>query len=143
MQTAKRFVLRNEHIRDNLIEYVRNLPAQDDRPLEVTIQRYRKRRSLAQNNAFHKIIHELAMSYAEQTGQWFSEATWKELVKRELLGSTSAEINGKVVTITKPTSSLSVVEFSDLLEQIPPWAWDNFEIDVMLPNEWPEAMGQP
>lgn len=137
--TNERYILRSKRVRQNAAEFVASLPVSDDQPLQVVVTPYRQRRSLAQNRCFHAICKELSDQFAEFYGQWHSSAVWKQLVKQELLGEEAHEIEGKVVCVTRHTSSLSTREFAQLLERLPPWALDCFGLEIGLPDDWNEA----
>lgn len=137
--TNERYILRDARVRQNAADFVASLPVSDDKPLQVVIAPYRKRRSLAQNRCFHALCKELSDQFAEFYGQWHSPAVWKQLVKQELLGEEAHEIEGRVVSVTRHTSSLTTREFAQLLERMPPWALDCFELELSLPDDWTEA----
>lgn len=141
MRLPARFVLIGPGVRADAARAVESLPITREKPVEVMIRHYRKRRSLAQNACFHALMAELARGYAEQTGTWHRPAVWKELVKQQLLGSTAVEIEGQTVEVTRGTSDLDTKEFAQLLSILPGWAHDNLGVGVTLPDEWDEAVG--
>lgn len=136
-----RYILRNRIIVERAIDALDGLPVDDEKPLEVVVQPYRKHRTLAQNACFHALCADMSRQWFEMTGDWKSPEVFKELVKQELLGRTSEEVDGRVVEITRHTSDLTVAEFADLLDRMVPWVWEHFEMQLSLPDDWTEAVG--
>lgn len=140
MDTARRFILRSDDIRSRAAALVASLPVNSDRPLEVVVRAYRKRRSLAQNACLHGWCKAIADAYELSHGERIAPAAWKEWLKGRFLGEETTELMGRQVTITRHTADLSVVEFRDFLDAIDRWAVENLQLFLPRGYEYDEAM---
>ena len=133
---ARRYILRDADIRERAAGEVSRLPVADDkgRPrFELVIKPYRRNRSLVQNNLLHMWMQHISTHYAETHGEWHAPEVWKEHLKALFLGQEShAMPDGKIVTITRHTSDLSVTEFTEFLEKVDMWCAE--ELQLMLPH---------
>lgn len=137
----RRYVLRDKAIRDRATADVARLPVADA-PWEITIKPFRRSRSLSQNNLLHLWLQTISTHYAETHGEWHSPEVWKQYVKSLFLGEESKEINGKIITITRHTSELTVPEFTELLEKIDMWCATELQLVLPHPDIYGEAMGR-
>jgi hypothetical protein len=137
----RRLVLRDTKSRDIASAFIASLPVSADMPLEVIVATYRKRRSLAQNNCLHGWMQAIANAYEESHGDRIPPAAWKEYFKGLFLGEQSVEVMGKIVTTTRSTSDLPVVEFRDMLDAIDRWAVEHLFLSLPRGPEYDEAMG--
>ena len=132
--------IRDERFRNAAIDYLMNVTA--DPAIEVSIQPYKRGRSLAQNRLLHMWMREVSQGFAEHYGDWKAPDVWKEFFKRLFLGQTEHKIHGASVAMTAKTSSLKVAEFSDFLNQIDLYCGS--ELGLMLTHPagiYDEAMG--
>jgi hypothetical protein len=137
----RRFILRTPAIRERAAEYVASLPVSEEKPLEVVIRPYRRNRTLAQNNLAHKWFAAIADAYEESHGERIAAEAFKEYLKRQLLGEQAKEIMGQLVTTTRNTSDLSVMEFRDFLDAVDRWAVENLQLFLPRGHDYEEAMG--
>lgn len=100
------------------------------KPVEVVVRRARSQRSLDQNNYWWAIPVEIMAEYMGEErsathyallGECFGYH-WNERLKRNVPNKGSS-------------SALTVEEFSQLIEWCPPWALENFDVRIPLPNE--------
>ena len=140
--TARRLILRSPDIRARAAEFVAGLPVDAERPFEVVVGPYKRRRTLAQNRTFHQWVTAIANAYEESHGERIAPEVWKEYLKSLFLGEASAEVMGKVVTTTRHTADLSVSEFCDFLDAVDRWAVN--ELQTFLPRgpDYEEAFGR-
>lgn len=90
----------------------------------VSIAQYRSRRSLEQNDRFHKLIALLA----EETGD--SPKRLKEWVKAEFGPMVAVEVGGKIHEVPKPSHDYEVGEMSAVMDRFE--AWCGSEMGVRL-----------
>ena len=140
--TARRFILRTPDIRARAAEFVAGLPVGEERPLEVVVGAYKRRRSLSQNRTFHMWVTEIANTYEETHGERIAPEAWKAYLKGLFLGEASAEVMGKVVTTTRHTADLSVSEFMAFLDAVDRWAVDNLQAFLPRGPDYEEAFGR-
>jgi hypothetical protein len=95
---------------------------------ELILREPKTQRSVDQNRYAHaepfpKIADHLGYSLPE--------------VKLALLGECFGyhTIDGRECPIKTSTSALSVSEFSQLIEWMPQWAWEQFELHIALPQD--------
>lgn len=151
--TGDRFVIRPEdeqrgwavlrNCRARVQQYIQTLhPA--GHAVEVIVRKFKKKRSLAQNGLFHLWMGEVAKHYAEHFDDWKSPEVWKEFFKREFLGEKAHEMpGGRVVSTTRGTSDLTVVEFAEFLDRIDQWCSENLQLALPHPMDmYAEAMGK-
>ena len=131
-----------QSILDNLRERYKALG--DGQALEIIVRPKKRNRSLSQNRLFHQWMNEIAAHVAEHYGQQYPPEAWKEWLKTQYLGQEVHTMpNGQVIAYTRHTSSLSVDEFTHLLEQIDAWAAQEIGCQLTHPTDiWDEAMGR-
>lgn len=96
--------------------------------VEVVIRKERTQRSLDQNAYLHAVpLPLLACEWGEDI------ETAKLLILGECFGW--KETRGQRLPIKPHTSTLTVEEFSHLIEWLPPWAMLNFGVSIPLPRE--------
>jgi hypothetical protein len=143
MNEQKRFVIRNERIRDNAIAYLRTLKIDEARLYEVKVKPHEAKRSEAQSSLFHIWMREVSRQYAEATGAFHEPKVWKIFFKRMFLGEEHISCRGMEWDETRHTSDLKVREFSDFLEIVEHYCGS--ELGIVLPHPedmWREAMGE-
>lgn len=108
-----------------------SLLARAGRATEVVLRDIKSKRSLDQNAYAHKWPFRII---AEAMGEGI------EAAKLCILGEKFGwhEVMGKLLPIKPSTSALTVEEFSELIEWMPPWALEMFGSIIPLPNEVPE-----
>lgn len=80
----------------------------------ITVTNKRPKRTVAQNNYYWGAV---LPAIAEATGEHDLEAL-HEVFKKKFLAKERAEVLGEVVTKTKSTAELSVLEFGEFIEKI-------------------------
>jgi len=95
-----------------------------DKIWRVSITQHKSRRSLEQNDRFHKLIALLA----DETGE--SPKRLKEWVKAEFGPMVVIEVCGAVKTIPKPSHEYTVEEMSAVMDRFE--AWCGSEIGIAL-----------
>lgn len=105
---------------------------------EVSISKYKKKRSLSQQGYYFKVVVPAVRDGLIDMG--FSpdkldhEAT-HELLKAKFLKEDIPNEQGEFVTIIKSTTTLSTIEYTQFLEQIWQWASEFLGIHIPEPNE--------
>ena len=113
---TQRFLLRDSNIRQNCISAIQKLPANPDKPLQVTIQE--DTRSLAQNRMLWACLHDVS-SQVVWYGKKLDSESWKHIFSAGLKGQeTVPGINGGFVVLGQSTSKMRVGEMRDLIEII-------------------------
>ena len=133
MTMLRLFVLRSENDSKALYGFLRanwNAMAQAGRPLSVSVAEYKSKRSDDQNRKLHAMLNELATN-AWINGKQFTPDTWKEFVRQKFIGTEEIDMpDGRRIERGISTTTLSVQEFSELIEQINEWAAS--ELGVIL-----------
>jgi len=110
------YLLRNNSVRQNCISAIQQLPANPDKPLQVTIQE--DTRSLAQNRMLWACLHDVS-SQVVWYGRKLNPECWKHIFSASLKGQeTVPGINGGFVVLGKSTSKMRVSEMRDLITLI-------------------------
>jgi len=110
------FLLRSDNIRQNCITAIQQLPANPDKPLQVTIQE--DTRSLAQNRMLWACLHDVSTQVVWY-GRKLDAESWKHIFSASLKGQeTVPGINGGFVVLGQSTSKMRVGEMRDLIELI-------------------------
>ena len=86
-----------------------------DKVWRISIVQHKSKRSLEQNDRFHKLIALLA----EETGE--SPKRLKEWVKAEFGPMVVIEVCGAVKTIPKPSHEYTVLEMSAVMDRFEAW----------------------
>ena len=132
-QAGKRqFILRDEQIRQNAARFINELPI-NDQPFTVTVERYKKRRSVEANNRYWAILTFIAAEAyrLKITDKYYEPEYFHEHFKREFLGK-RVVINGDILILPESTANKSTTEFSDFVTQVEAWAAQN---GILIPNE--------
>lgn len=114
-----KFYLRTEEIRKNLLDYIRNVPLNEQKPTVVTFSQ--QSRTLPQNAIFHALCGDLANDL-EFAGKKRSLESWKALlisghsIAVGGQGEIVAGIENEIVAIRESTASMSVARMNSLIE---------------------------
>lgn len=81
---SRKFILRDERVRENAIALIRNLPVDLLRPVEVIAREYKAQRSLDQNNLYYALVTEISQQ-AWIEGRQYGVEVLHEYLKRSLL----------------------------------------------------------
>ena len=139
---TQRYLLRNSSIRQNCIEAIRQLPANPEKPLQVTIQE--DTRSLAQNRMLWACLRDVS----EQViwyGKKLDSESWKHVFSAALnRQETVPGIDGGFVVLGKSTSKMRVGEMRDLITLIHAFGAEHnvrFSDEAARAKEWAERFG--
>lgn len=131
---TKRYILRDSSVRDHLKVHLDTIQIEPDKPLEVLIRRYKKNRSLAQNNLLWMWLALIANHLRDEHGLKTNSEDLKSYYQSLYLGICSYQMPG----MSKPhgrirgTSELNTAEFTDFLNRIEIYA--NSELGMQLPH---------
>ena len=103
----------------------------------ITVERFSKKRSLAQNSFIHLLFQIFADSFNETTGNDFSMQKMKDWMKKmfltePLVDENTGEIIGEYV---RHTADLKTVEMMSFLDKVVQYAQEEWNIKLPLPNE--------
>lgn len=100
--------------------------AQAGRPLSITVQEHKAKRSLEQNRLYWQRLNEIA-DQAWVGGKQYSAEAWHEHFKRLFIGMDELPGGGKVGI---STTTLSVADFSDYINRIEAYAATELGINL-------------
>lgn len=128
----KTFVLREREHADRMWQYVRQHAAdaaRAGRPLLVTVDEYRAKRSAEQNRLFHALLNVIAEG-ATVDGKYYDADTWKEHIRRKFIGTEETNLpDGSRLERGISTASLTVPEFTLLIERVQAWAQTELNVE--------------
>lgn len=119
-------VIRNEEMRRRVISFLNNLNI--EKPWEITIEPYRKKRSLSQLRLMWLWISEVAEHVREHTGMDSEDV--HAFLKEKFLPPRIIEIAGEAVEY-RTTTKLTTAEMSEYMDRI--YAWATTELGLLLP----------
>jgi hypothetical protein len=126
-------IVRDEVMRARVLKLVMSLDL--TKPWLVTVEQYRKRRSLSQNALLWKWHGEVIKAVGEHTGMDAEDL--HEFFKRKFLTPRIVELNGEIVE-RYTTTKLTTVEMSEFMTRI--YAFVTSELGLLLPL--PEEYGR-
>lgn len=108
-------LLRGEQQRETLLALVRNLPVDDKKPLQVTIQEETKQRGL-NANAYYWVMLGQAAEQAYLEGRRYDADVWHEYVRRNVMADEITLKDGTVRSkwIELPDGSTTIVSTTQL-----------------------------
>jgi hypothetical protein len=124
--TKVKFQLINNQVKKNTIDYIRDLPYDEKRPLIVEIKP--KTRSLDQNAKLHSIFSDFANSALDFGGKRRSADEWKVIlisghsISTGGQGEVIAGIEGELICIRESSAGMSVGRMASLIEYITAYA---------------------
>lgn len=124
---AQQIILHGETQREHLMAFVGAVKL--DKPLRVTIEEYRKKRSLSQLGLLWKRHGEIAAAISDHTG--YSAEEVHELLKRMFLTPKIIEIEGRTFKHYS-TKDLSAADMSAFMQKIETFAMS--ELGLLLTN---------
>jgi|TARA_R110002051_G_scaffold315537_1_gene393990 hypothetical protein len=125
--TNRRWVLREETIRELCLSWLSAIELDEDNPLEILVKPYKKNRSLEQNDMFHAWCGTIA----DKTGH--SKQEIKQIMVESTFGAEEfLNLQGRARTRLRETSGMKVGEMSELLER-------TIQIGIELGAEVPEV----
>lgn len=127
------FILRDpEHAR-KMIEFIKEnagRQAAARKPLVVTIDVYKAKRTGDQNRLLHALIGEIAEN-AVIDGKQYESEVWKDWIKRRFIGVEEVTLpDGTRLDRSMSTADLNVEQFSELIERVRAWAVNDLGISL-------------
>ncbi len=128
MQDKETIIIKNEDIRARVLGIIQGLPI--DKPYQIEIKPFKRKRSLSQNALFHKWVNILA----EHTG--YSDFEMKEYLKVQFLSPQFMQVRDRTI-VSRHTSKLDTKEMSEFMNKV--MAFAVTELNVTLPS--PQDLG--
>jgi hypothetical protein len=129
---VKSFVLRGPEQYHALRDHLRanaGPQASAGKPLLVTVDVYYAKRSSEQNRLFHALLNTIAEN-ATVGGKYFDAETWKEHIRRRFIGTEEINLpDGSRLERGISTASLTVPEFTLLIERVQAWAQTELNVE--------------
>lgn len=128
METRQQFFLRNEQVRSNSVEFIRNLPTDEKKPLVVSIRPIT--RTLEQNSKLHAMLSDIAKQ-CEFQGKRRDIDTWKAIFvsAHKIATGGQAEmaigLEGEVINLRESTAQMGVKRLASLITYIEAWGIEN------------------
>ena len=140
-QVKKTRIIRTEADRHSAAQAIQFLPL--NKPLKVTVEVYKKNRSLAQNNLLWMWMTQLSNEYGLKAGKFYDPEVWKLQMCKQFLGMEHLEFqNGEEWEEIRVTSKLNTAEFTQFLEDIDHFVGSEYEVQLKHPDDlYHEAMG--
>lgn len=118
--------------------FVQCLASFRGKPLTLTVERKKKKRSSPQNRFFHgPVLDILQMGLIDAGYNEARSKEWvKDLVKYKFLRSEAvSETTGEVIEVIRGTSDLTTSEFMDLMADVTQWAAEYLGIEIPDPGQ--------
>lgn len=118
--------------------FVQCLSSFRGKPLTLTVERKKKKRSSPQNRFFHgPVLDILQMGLIDAGYNEARSKEWvKDLVKYKFLRSEAvSETTGEVIEVIRGTSDLTTSEFMDLMADVTQWASEYLGIEIPDPGQ--------
>ncbi|VTX72888.1 NinB protein [Haemophilus influenzae] len=128
MSQYKPFFLRDQRIKNNCLDLIKELPIDDKKPLVVKIQPIT--RSLEQNSKLHALLSDISKQY-EFNGKKRDIDTWKMIMvsAHKIATGGQAEmvigLEGEVINLRESTAQMGVKRLASLIEYIQSWGVQN------------------
>lgn len=127
------FILRNREHADKMMDFIKanaGPQAAARKPLVVTIEIYKAKRTGDQNRLLHALLNEIAEN-AVIDGKQYDLEVWKDHVKRRFIGIEEVTLpDGTRLDRSMSTTDLNVGEFSELIERVRAWAINDLGINL-------------
>lgn len=112
------------------VRFLSNLPL--EKPIKVTVEDHKKKRSLNQNSLYFMWVNEVAEKVSEYSGHAVDEI--HEFFKHKFLTPRIIEINGQTIQLYT-TTKLTTAEMSEYLNHIHAFVTGELGIYLTLPEE--------
>ena len=128
--TERTYILRTPEIMSNCLRYMTALRPDEDRPMQVTVKPYKKRRSVAQNALYWQMLtiiaqegFRLGITKDPDTDEpkYFPPEVIHEYMKRKFLGK-RVVVCDDLLLLPESSANKSTVVFSEFIDQIDAWA---------------------
>lgn len=136
MIDKKQFFLRSNQVRLNCIEFIKELPTDDKKPLVIKIQPMT--RSLEQNSKLHALLSDISKQ-CEFNGKKRDIDTWKMIMVSAHAVATGGQVEiatgleGEDINLRESTAKMSVKRSASLIEYITAWGVEN---GVKFNDKW-------
>lgn len=127
------YIIRDETMRQRVSDLVDALDV--SKPWSVTIEPFKKKRSLSQNSLMWKWLNEVAAHVQRETGQDADDV--HEFFKRKFLTPQVVEIGGETI-MKYSTKNLTVADMTEYMNRV--YAFVTSELGILLPI--PEELGR-
>lgn len=130
MTLSRRFVIYGQEQAQQLLAFVKanaKAMAEQGRPLAVTVEEHKAKRSPAQNRRYWCLLRGIAEA-AYVGGKQFSDEAWHEFFKRKFIGLEELP-GGSNAGIS--TTTLDVAGFGAYMEQIEAYAVTDLGIELV------------
>lgn len=135
MNKSSSRIIHTESERDSAADAIRKLSV--DKPLRITIERYKPKRSLAQNRLYWKWMEVLGIHFGYSREEMHEELARLFIGEREYRG-----IDGILRVRRESTTKLNTAAFTDYLNNIDRWAISEYSVVLPKPEDlYNEAMG--
>lgn len=136
MSGKQQFFLRTGEVRSNCVEFIRSLPANEKKPLVVSIQPLT--RTLEQNAKLHAMLSDIAKQ-CEFNGKRLDVDNWKAVFVSAHKIATGGEesmalgLEGELISLRESTAQMSKERLASLIEYITAWGVEN---GVRFSDRW-------
>ena len=118
---AVKFVIHGEQELKRALHAVLNLSLQEHGWI-VMIRPYSPTRSSEQNNRHWLILTQISDQFRDETGKQYSPETFHEYFKALFLGKDTIILDGQPILVSRTTTKLNTIEFSEFDLKIEVWA---------------------
>lgn len=124
-----KYVLRSDKIAETCVAKILGLGSDEKNPYEVSIQKYRSKRSTEQNNRYWMLLR----VFSKETGHTVDEL--HSIMSAEILGleTIDSRISDKSFTSPRSTTGLSVEGFGEYMQQVEQFM---AEYGIIVPGEY-------
>lgn len=128
----RKYILRDERIKGNCVDFVSRLPLAD-KPMEVIIRPHKRVRRTEANSYYWSMLTHIATEATRQgiVDEYKAPEVWHEYFKQKFLGM-RVVIDGDVSLIPSTTTDKSVMEFMDYTMQVEAWAAEH---GIVVPQQ--------
>lgn len=131
-------VIRTDADRARAARAIASLPG--DCVWRVTVEKYRKNRSLQQNSYLWGVVYECIRRHVlESTGEIYSAEEIHEWCKQKFLPAKIVDVGGERHMITRSTATLTTVEMQEYIDQVIMWAADRLECMIPMPGQYDDV----
>lgn len=130
--SGQEIILRGEKQREFAVGFIQKLRIDPERPFVLSIEPYRKKRTLSQLALLWVRHAEVSQAVADYTG--YSAEDIHDIVKRKFLKPRIVEI-GDTVVERYSTKGLTVTEMADFMTKIEAWASSELGLILATPED--------
>ena len=121
------YIVRDEYMRGRVADLIAKLDL--SRAWQITVEPYRARRSINQNNLYWKWVGIIATDTGNSTD------FIHETLKQEFLPPRTGELNGQLRTYRPSTTTLKIDEMTTYMSQVQAWAATTLGIILPVPDD--------